>query len=353
MKKLLFALAFTSALFSCQKETSTPNTNTNDVSISGFDCSGVKFTGTLKKGEAASGVSAILTYTGGNAKTYLAKSYTSTGVTGLTASLLAGTLANGDGTLQFLISGTPTTVGSASFSIDFGGKTCAISLKVEDKTQSSGINFTSTGTPVGSFQNNIADVDGNSYKTVKIGDQVWMAENLKVSKFSDGTDIPNVSDGTQWSNLTTSAWAYCNNDAVNNAKYGKLYNWYTLSPTMNGNKNVCPSGWHVPTDAEWTVLTEYLGGEIIAGGKMKEVGITSWNSPNTYATNISFFTGIPAGERYFGGGYGDIGRFGYWWSSTEDGEGGVWNRKLYLNNGYIGSNHGSKGDGFSVRCLKD
>jgi uncharacterized protein (TIGR02145 family) len=354
MKKLFFAFALTSVLFSCQKETTTQNSNANDVSISSFDCSGVKITGTLKKGEVASGVSATLIYTGGNAKTFLAKSYTSTGVTGLTASLLAGTLANGEGTLQFLISGTPAIAGTATFSIVFGGKTCAISLTVEDITQSSGINFTSIGNPVGSFQNNIADVDGNSYKTVKIGDQTWMAENLKVSKYSDGTSIPNVTDNTQWSNLTTGAWAYNNNDAANNAKYGKLYNWYAVSPTSNGNKNVCPTGWHVPTDAEWSVLTDYLGGNNTdVGGKMKEVGTTNWKSPNNIASNTSLFTGLPGGERKSNGSFYGIGIVGYWWSFTENNTNDVWYRDLYFSEGYVYRNSKDKGIGNSVRCLRD
>jgi uncharacterized protein (TIGR02145 family) len=367
MKKLLFALALISSLISCKKETTTPNTNgntnttdttktsSNDVLISGFDCSGVKITGTLKKGEVASGVSATLTYTGGNAKTYLAKSYTSIGVNGLTASLLAGTLANGEGTLQFLISGTPVTAGTATFSIVFGGKTCAINLTVEELTQSSGINFTSIGTPVGSFQNNITDIDGNTYKTVKIGSQVWMAENLKTVKYNDGTTIPNITDITQWSNLTTGAWAYYNNDAANNAKYGKLYNWYAVSPTTNGSKNVCPAGWHVPTDAEWTVLTDYLGGASIAGGKMKEVGTSNWNNYNKYATNLSLFTALPGGNRAekFDGNYFNKGDFGYWWSSTDVNSIGAWNRYLRREDGSVDRTELNKNRGFSVRCLKD
>ena len=222
--------------------------------------------------------------------------------------------------------------------------------------QTSGINFTSIGAPVGSFQNNVSDIDGNTYKTVKIGTQVWMAENLKVSKYSDGTTIPNITDDTQWLNNTTGAWAYYNNDAANNVKYGKLYNWHAVSKTTNGNKNVCPTGWHVPTDTEWTVLTDYLGGEGVAGGKMKEVGITSWNSPNTDVTNISLFTGLPGGIIYGVGGYGSIGSYGYWWSSTEDSTNDAWNawsRYLSGNDGNAHRSDNGKKEGFSVRCLRD
>ncbi len=355
MKKLLFALSLTSVLFSCQKETSTPKTNSNtnttdttktssiNVAISGFDCSGVNIIGTLKKGEVASNVSASLTYTGGNAKTYPTKSYTSTGVTGLTATLSAGTLASGSGTLQFLISGTPATAGTASFSIVFGGKTCAINLIVNDNVQH----------PTSGYGPNITDNDGNTYKTVYIGTQQWMAENLKVSKYSDGTTIPNITDNTQWQNNTTGAWSYYNNDATNNAKYGKLYNWYAVSTTTNGNKNVCPLGWHLPTDAEWTVLTDYLGGTNVAGGKMKEVGTVSWNSSNTDATNTSLFTGLPGGFRNYYGSYGFIGLSGNWWSSTGNNTYSAWLRNLHTYNEDASRGYDSKSYGFSVRCLRD
>jgi len=351
MKKLLIAIVLTSALFSCKKETTTPNNSgnnttdttktSNDVSVSGFDCAGVKITGTLLKDKVVSNVSATLTYTGGNGKTYLTKSYISTGVSGLTATLLAGTLANGEGTLIYTISGTPTTAGTANFAIALGGKSCAIAITVDDVAQT-----------IGKPGPNITDSEGNSYKTVTIGTQQWMAENLKVTKYNDGTAIPNITDITQWSNLTTGAWSYHNNDSANNAKYGKLYNWYAVSPTTNGNKNVCPTSWHVPTDAEWTVLTDYLGG-LTAGGKMKEVGTTSWNSPNTDATNTSLFSALPGGSRDSGGNYDYFGNFGGWWSSTENDSNDAWFR--YLNNlsGDAFSFNFNKRFGLSVRCLKD
>jgi uncharacterized protein (TIGR02145 family) len=201
---------------------------------------------------------------------------------------------------------------------------------------------------------NITDSEGNTYKTVFIGTQQWMAENLKVSKYSDGTTIPNITDNTQWQNNTTGAsWAYYNNDAANNAKYGKLYNWYAVSKTTNGNKNVCPTGWHVPTDVEWTVLTDYLGGASVAGGKMKEAGTINWISPNTDATNVSLFTGFPGGNRNYYGGYNYIGSAGNWWTSTEDNTDNAWYRTLYDSNGDAFRSFINKKNGFSVRCLRD
>ena len=199
----------------------------------------------------------------------------------------------------------------------------------------------------------IKDIEGNLYKTVTIGTQQWMAENLKVSKYSDGTVIPNITGYTEWENNTTGAWVYYNNDAANNAKYGKLYNWYATSPTMNGNKNVCPTGWHVPTDAECTVLTDYLGGKTVVGGKMKEVGKTSWKTPNTSATNTSLFTGLPGGHRYINGVYYSIGSYGYWWSSSEYDRSAAWARYLCTNNGDASRDDFYKGYGLSVRCLRD
>jgi uncharacterized protein (TIGR02145 family) len=199
----------------------------------------------------------------------------------------------------------------------------------------------------------VSDIDGNTYKTVQIGTQVWMAENLKTTKYNDGTMIPNITDNTQWENLTTGAWCYYGNNAVNNAKYGKLYNWYAVSPTTTGNKNVCPTGWHVPTDAEWTVLTDYLGGESVAGGKLKEVGTTNWNSPNTEVTNTSLFTGLPGGGRNYNGGCNYVGDFGGWWSSSEDSTDNAWGRFLDSDGGSAGRGNVNKEDGFSVRCLRD
>ncbi len=145
------------------------------------------------------------------------------------------------------------------------------------------------------------DGDGNSYKTVKIGKYEWMAENLKVTHYNDGTPIDNITDGNQWHNLTSGAWCYYNNDISFNTNFGKLYNWYVLDTTTNGNKNVCPTGWHVSREEEWQITIDYLGRVYIAGGKMKEVGTTNWSSPNSDATNSSGFTARAGGSTDFSG----------------------------------------------------
>ncbi len=211
-----------------------------------------------------------------------------------------------------------------------------------------------TTNPTNTNSTIVTDIDGNKYNTVVIGAQTWMKENLKVSKYSDGTTIPNITDNKQWQNNTTGAWSYYNSDAVNNAKYGKLYNWYAVSKTTNGNKNVCPTGWHVPTDAEWTVLTDYLGGET-AGAKMKEVGTTSWKAPNKDANDTSLFTGLPGGFRGSNGNYSNIGYYGGWWSSTENLTDYAWYRSLSYDNGLAVRNYNyyDKSNGLSVRCLRD
>jgi uncharacterized protein (TIGR02145 family) len=180
-----------------------------------------------------------------------------------------------------------------------------------------------------------------------------MAENLKTSKYSDGTTIPNITDNIQWSKLTTGAWSFYNNDAANNTKYGKLYNWYAVSPTTNGNKNICPTGWHVPTDAEWTILTDYLGGVSVAGGKMKEVGNTNWIGGNIGATNTSLFTGLPGGSRSSNGYYYYIGEKGYWWSSAEYNSYYAWFHNLSYFDWAAYSNSSNKSYGLSIRCIRD
>ena len=323
----------------CLKDESNNTQQPIQGAIQTIDCSTATNNGTLTANTSASGVSSVIAYTGGNGGTHTGQTITSTGVTGLTATLAAGTFANGNGSLTYEISGTPSENGTASFEVNIGGKTCILTRNII--------------TPTSGYGTNITDVDGNTYKTVYIGTQQWMGENLKTSKYSDGTTIPEITDNTQWANLTTGAWAYYNNDAANNTKYGKLYNWYAVNKTSNGNKNVCPTGWHVPTDAEWTVLTDYLGGANVAGGKMKEVGTTSWKSPNTDATNTSLFTGLPGGYRSNHAVYGNFGDSGYWWSSTEKANYNAVTRYLYYSIGNANTNHTLETYGLSVRCLRD
>jgi uncharacterized protein (TIGR02145 family) len=205
------------------------------------------------------------------------------------------------------------------------------------------------------WKNLIGGTATSSTPRVTIGTQVWTTNNLDVTTYSDGTVIPEVSDPTQWSNLTTGAWCYYNNNSSSGTTYGKLYNWYAVAgihDTDAGtpNKILAPTGWHVPTDAEWTTLITTLGGESVAGGKMK--AITLWNSPNTDATNSSGFRALPGGSRRYNG-FNDIGDYGYWWSSSEGTTADAWSRHLNYGNGYAYRPNATKETGFSVRCLRD
>jgi uncharacterized protein (TIGR02145 family) len=197
----------------------------------------------------------------------------------------------------------------------------------------------------------VTDIDGNIYGTVQIGNQVWMSENLKTSRYRNGGSITNVTDNTGWSNSTTGAWSYYNNDVSNNVIYGKLYNWYTTR-----GDTLCPAGWGVPTDAEWTTLTDYLGGQSVAGGKMKSTGTTYWNSPNASATNESGFSALPGGYRNSNGSFGIIRILAFFWSATEGDSNYAWSRGLNTNINFvyrISDITSSKSSGASVRCLRD
>ena len=194
----------------------------------------------------------------------------------------------------------------------------------------------------------VEDIDDNCYETVQIGNQVWMAENLKVTHYRDGTAIPTGHNYSDWSNLTTGAYAVYDNNESNADTYGYLYNWYAAVDS----RNIAPEGWHVPTDAEWTILTDYLGGESVAGGKLKEAGTSHWNSPNTEATNESGFTALPGGYCSNEGNYFDMGYAGYFWSSTWSGSGNAWCRKLYYYYSAVYRNGYDKRVGFSVRCVR-
>ncbi len=213
----------------------------------------------------------------------------------------------------------------------------------------------------------VTDIDGNTYQSVTNCGLTFTKTNLNVSKYSDGTLIPQVTDGTQWANLTTGAWCYYNNTTANGATYGKLYNWYAVvgiydaasavNPALR--KKLAPTGWHVPTDAEWSSLINCLDPNAdgsynfnIAGGKMKTTS-TLWQSPNTDATNASGFTGLPGGFRYNNGPFYFIGFNGYWWSSSEGGTAYAWTRDLNYDNGGANGDYDDKRNGFSVRCLRD
>ena len=206
--------------------------------------------------------------------------------------------------------------------------------------------FTTTAT-----SRTVTDIDGNTYNTVQIGTQVWMSENLKTSRYRNGGSIPYVLGNSAWAALTTGAWSNYDHDAANDPIYGKLYNWYTtLGDTL------CPTGWGIPTDAEWTTLTTYLGGEIVAGGKMKSVGTTYWNSPNTGATNESGFSALPGGARYSDGSFVRVRDYAIFWSANDLSDNYSLTCYLKFNFSFVDRTVDTtyaKSYGASVRCLRD
>jgi uncharacterized protein (TIGR02145 family) len=203
----------------------------------------------------------------------------------------------------------------------------------------------------------VKDIDGNVYHTVTIGKQIWMIENLRVTKYRNGAPIPFVNDSVQWAKLENGAYCNYKNDASIASIYGRLYNYYTIIDS----RNMCPDGWHVPSDKEWQVLVDYLGGEKVAGGKMKESGYVHWiNFGKGGTTNTSGFTALPAGSREFTalisgscGIFDWLGMKGYFWSSTQWGDKYIWFRELQNGNPYVERNHFNARCGFSIRCIKD
>lgn len=190
-------------------------------------------------------------------------------------------------------------------------------------------------------------IDGN----IGIGTQLWTCKNLDVTTYRNGDPIPEVTDPTAWAALTTGAWCYYDNDPANNAIYGKLYNWYAV----NDPRGLAPTGYHVPSDTEWTTLTDYLGGSTVAGGELKEVGTTHWADPNNGATNSACFTALGGDLRFDSGNFiGDpTNETGNWWSSTEFNTDLAWQRFMFSYSGQINRTTYRKQAGFSVRLIKD
>ena len=183
-------------------------------------------------------------------------------------------------------------------------------------------------------------------KTITIGSQVWTSKNLDVATYRNGDVIPQVQDKAAWKALTTGAWCYYDNDSTNGPKYGKLFNWYAV----NVARGLAPTGFHIPTDAEWTVLLDSLGGIVEAGIKMKSS--TDWYQ-NGNGTNSSGFSGLPGGWRSYFGTFAYFDFYGYWWSSTENRAKSAWFRSLSCDNGIVFRANYTKREGFSVRCLGD
>ncbi|UCD94295.1 MAG: fibrobacter succinogenes major paralogous domain-containing protein, partial [Candidatus Zixiibacteriota bacterium] len=195
----------------------------------------------------------------------------------------------------------------------------------------------------------VFDIDGNAYTTVTIGTQVWLAENLRVTRCRNGHKLPYVSDDTAWSTCPGGAYCWYNDDSTTTQPFGALYNFEAAVESCG----LCPEGWHVPTESEWLSLIAFLGGDEIAGGKLKEEGAVHWRHPNIGATDESGFHGLPEGGRGQISGCGEIGEYATWWSSTPYDSTYAWHYGLYRRSAKMRYNPGHRASGFSIRCIKD
>lgn len=308
----------------------------NQVSFrtSGIDslfCSRIVHEGILSAGIAGEAVSK-LSYLGRNAGAYPALTVNSTnGIAGLSARIEAGAFLPDSGVLHIRISGIPSRAGAALFYINIGGKRCNLYRQV-----------------------GVADPEGNHYETQSMGNQVWMKENLRSGRYRNGDLIPFIDADSLWASTETGACAVQPVPAGSDTLYGKLYNWYAVSDP----RGLCPAGFRIPDDADWTALELNFGGRVLSGGKLKAMGTIEngdglWFNPNTGATNSSGFSALPGGYRNFGGQLLGSGQFGYWWSGTPADGQNSWYRSLAYLNANSNRNLSDKRNGFSVRCIRD
>jgi len=225
-------------------------------------------------------------------------------------------------------------------------------IKITDGTQGVGKVLTSDANGRGSWQlvsiPPPASSDVPNYPAVNIGCATWMTKNLDVSTFRDGTTIPLVTNSTTWSTTTSAAYCYYSN-AAGDTIYGKLYNWYAV----NDPRGLAPEGWHIPSDFEWNVLVNTLGGDAIAGGMMKEMDTLRWNAPNLGATNLCNFLALPGGFRGTQGGFNVRGQQGFWWTCSKADADRAYSRSLSKEDTYISAAAADMNIGYSVRCVRD
>jgi uncharacterized protein (TIGR02145 family) len=330
------------------------NVDTAIAVVESINCTESVHQGILYWDSTAVGVESFVPYIGGNGAIHESLVINSTGVTGLVATLDQGQLAQGNGSLHFVISGAPNSIGTANFEIILGGVSCSFSREVVRYINSLAVH--SCGAPdvhnVDLYYGSMLDQQGNSYKTIVIGGQEWMAENLKVSSYRNGDPIVTGLSNSAWNSTSTGAWAFDNNDPTTICPHGGIYNWYACVDS----RNLCPTGWRIPSNSDWLALANSLGGMGGAGGKMKATGTIIegtgyWVYPNNEATNSSGFSGLAG---YYYNGFGEPGYSAYWWSSNQVGVNDAsysWSVNAY--GASLDENWDDKNNGFSVRCIRD
>jgi uncharacterized protein (TIGR02145 family) len=308
--------------------TDNPSSNGNSV-ISSFNSCSINTTGTLTAWLVVSGVTQTINITVGTIGSYNISAVAN----GVTFSATGTFTSTGTQDLVLIATGTPVASGTNTFTLN----------------TTPNCSFNITTIPL-----TVTDIDGNNYQTTQICNQIWTQSNLNVSKYRNGDVIPQITDATQWANATTGAWCYYANNTANGIVYGKMYNWFAV----NDSRGLAPIGWHIPSNIEWTTLTDCLGGTFIdaftigvAGGKMKEVGTTHWSPPNLGATNSSGFTGLPGGQRNYFGNFETF-QIGSWWSSSEFGNFAAHRSVFYDTTTVVKSSLG-KLTGLYIRCVKD
>lgn len=231
----------------------------------------------------------------------------------------------------------------------------AYNLAGNSLTYSNQLNLTTTS------NTSVNDIDGNNYELITTCNQIWTKSNLNVTKYNDGTPIPQVNDPVEWINLTTGAWCYYSNTTSYGITYGKLYNWYAVAgiydaisaTNPNLRKKLAPVGWHIPSYSEWITLAECLNGQNVAGGKLKSTGTSLWQNPNTSATNVSGFTAHPGGLRGSNAAFYNIGTNCFMWSSSSSTTPNSYYMMLLYNSSGVTLDSANEKSGLSVRCIKD
>ncbi|MCK9627425.1 MAG: fibrobacter succinogenes major paralogous domain-containing protein [Bacteroidales bacterium] len=223
------------------------------------------------------------------------------------------------------------------------------SCEKDDKIRNDGIATSSAIFNTSLSYSALADIEGNNYKTITIGTQTWMAENLRTTSYNDGSAILKIESAYNWQSDENGAYCEYKNETQEDtiATYGRLYSWYTVQ-----KGNLCPSGWHVPSKDEFQTLFDCIN-SIHKGGALKEAGKYHWYSPNSYATNESGFTALPGGARFKGGSFGNLNYYGYWWTSTSYSQSGAYAMGLYYSDGDVSFNGSNMHTGYSIRCIKD
>ena len=349
MKNFLFLSLFSVFLFSCSNSDSISGTNSSigvlkvqTYSVENVNFTNAKCVGVLTYGESVVSAVGVCWSTSPNPT-----------ITGLHT-----TEALGSGSTSFISTLTPlsanTTYYVRAYATDINGTVYGSQISFNTLN----ILFTSGG--------GFTDVDGQAYSSVIINGKQWTKKNLDVSKYKNGDVIPQVTDPAVWATLTTGAWCYYENDTANGPIYGKLYNWYAV----NDSRGLAPAGWHIPTDTEWSDLATFLGGESVAGRKLKEDSATpTWDVTTNYATNQSGFTAVPAGTGYLNYNlppapavpvladlFKGKTKVTYWWSSISVGSTAadiVWTRNINSSSDQLVRSGIVKSSALSVRCVKN